>query len=84
MDLGHSVSMTSRHESMLLDLNEHDGQKRDGAGGCYDNHGYGIRDMEKERILDFQMHIVLSRGICTLKGRMDILLPSPVEGQDRR
>ncbi|VDM80111.1 unnamed protein product [Strongylus vulgaris] len=36
-----------------LDLNGHVEKKRNGAGKCHENHGYGACNVKGERILEF-------------------------------
>ena len=54
-DLDNYVSSLPQDEIVVIgaDLNGHVGQQRDGANKCQGNRGYGIRNEEGERILDF-------------------------------
>ena len=54
-ELDDYVRSVPSEETLLIgaDLNGHVGEQRRGASKCHGNHGYGIRNDEGERILEF-------------------------------
>ncbi|KFD54743.1 hypothetical protein M513_04443 [Trichuris suis] len=54
-DLEALISSIPEEEYLLLgaDLNGHVGKMKDDAGACHGGHGYGARNQEGERIIDF-------------------------------